>query len=630
MKHLIENIKDLKKSISEISVYDLNVYSSMELYYSIAKKLNEVINELSRFEGVLSEEIIKQNEVLSQILNEGLVEEVSKKLQQWLNDGTLEEVINVSLFEDLNNKFDKILLDKKLSIRDFLATENDDTQALIKAGQSKQTVVFDIDRELNISGVIPLHEGTKFIGQHTTLNVDRNTSFKFSRKNKFVDFTININDTMYNNSLFEISTDTITKYGENELQHDLQSEISGIDINNNFEYNTPNVNGEIFLVYATSEDKHGNAYIQKGFWNLKVSNINFRGYMRYFCRNYVDNRTTEGAWITDIVWEKIVIFSALYGYFGSISEDTLNNLDITDMECLYKNVSMQCWKSKNMFLFTSGNKSLHQCISWDWQYALKKDDGNNHRPIMLQNRGNHLHDYSIYIDRIYPEYLVVFDVLGMKLDTPQMYDYVKKSVSGGLPITTKTTNRELIELPNKVAKYKIADFKIPVAVNTSLSFKLHHNYILGYKGVDEVEFKLNLFESSGTPTMRMFCKGWFSPKDGYAYEFYYRIINGRCEVYMSVGIGSSNLYFENDTFLTSRDREGNFVNCYPQEVSSIPSATRLNVINSNVISVINNFNDVKEELKTHQAGLMIFDTTNNTLNIKISDYDSVWKKVTLS
>ena len=56
---LIENVKDLKIALNELTVYDLSVYSMVELYYKIAHKLNEVINELSRFEGVLSDEVIK-------------------------------------------------------------------------------------------------------------------------------------------------------------------------------------------------------------------------------------------------------------------------------------------------------------------------------------------------------------------------------------------------------------------------------------------------------------------------------------------------------------------------------------------------------------------------------------------
>mgnify|MGYP000155577156 CR=1 FL=1 len=107
-KKLIENIEDVKKSLKEISVYDLNTYSMLELYYSLAKKINEIIIELSRFEGVLSEEIIKQNEKLMYLLGEGLTIEVIKKINSMLENGEFNDIINKEIFADLNSKIDVV------------------------------------------------------------------------------------------------------------------------------------------------------------------------------------------------------------------------------------------------------------------------------------------------------------------------------------------------------------------------------------------------------------------------------------------------------------------------------------------------------------------------------------------
>lgn len=107
-KKLIENIEDVKKSLKEISVYDLNTYSMLELYYSLAKKINEIIIELSRFEGVLSEEIIKQNEKLMYLLGEGITIEVIKKINSMLENGEFNDIINKEIFADLNSKIDVV------------------------------------------------------------------------------------------------------------------------------------------------------------------------------------------------------------------------------------------------------------------------------------------------------------------------------------------------------------------------------------------------------------------------------------------------------------------------------------------------------------------------------------------
>ena len=103
---LINSIEELKKAINKISVYDLSTYTAIELYYQIANKINEIIEECYRYEIAVSEEIIKQNECLQYLLNNGLVDEVVKKLNSMVADGTMAEIINVTIFNDLNNKID--------------------------------------------------------------------------------------------------------------------------------------------------------------------------------------------------------------------------------------------------------------------------------------------------------------------------------------------------------------------------------------------------------------------------------------------------------------------------------------------------------------------------------------------
>ena len=50
----IDELKNqLKNSINEISVYDFNSYTSIELYYKIANKVNEIIKELEKVVEVL-------------------------------------------------------------------------------------------------------------------------------------------------------------------------------------------------------------------------------------------------------------------------------------------------------------------------------------------------------------------------------------------------------------------------------------------------------------------------------------------------------------------------------------------------------------------------------------------------
>lgn len=103
---LIDNIEHLRKSIEKISVYNISTYSMLELYYSIARKLNEVISELLRFEVTISDEIIEQNKKLTYLLNDGLKIEVVKKINEMVLDGTFDTIINEVIFAELNNKID--------------------------------------------------------------------------------------------------------------------------------------------------------------------------------------------------------------------------------------------------------------------------------------------------------------------------------------------------------------------------------------------------------------------------------------------------------------------------------------------------------------------------------------------
>ena len=131
-KQLIQNIEELRKSLNEISVYDFDVYTSMELYYKIANKLNEVIKELMRFEGLVSDEVVEQNEKLIYLIGEGLNIEVVKKINQMVEDGTMDSIINHNVFNSLNNKVDeyKEELSSQIKEKTDISTTNNIQQQL--------------------------------------------------------------------------------------------------------------------------------------------------------------------------------------------------------------------------------------------------------------------------------------------------------------------------------------------------------------------------------------------------------------------------------------------------------------------------------------------------------------------
>ena len=165
---LIENVKDLKIALNELTVHDLSVYSMIELYYKVAHKLNEVIKELSRFEGVLSDEVIKQNEKLIYLLGEGLENEVIKNIDRLIEDNFFEEVINEKIFTDLNNKIDNVSLQLEQNIYEINNKVNKDDLARISSGTpiivENNSDMIDITRNyVNINdGYIYVYNGSIF------------------------------------------------------------------------------------------------------------------------------------------------------------------------------------------------------------------------------------------------------------------------------------------------------------------------------------------------------------------------------------------------------------------------------------------------------------------------------------
>nr|DAN06795.1 MAG TPA: Poly(beta-D-mannuronate) C5 epimerase [Caudoviricetes sp.] len=102
----IEEIKKMCVSLELISVYDIDSYSMLELYYMLAKKINETIIEMNRFEISINEEVEKQTSILDSLLNNGLHNEVISKIDEMIVDGTFDTIINNNVFKLINNKID--------------------------------------------------------------------------------------------------------------------------------------------------------------------------------------------------------------------------------------------------------------------------------------------------------------------------------------------------------------------------------------------------------------------------------------------------------------------------------------------------------------------------------------------
>ena len=131
----MQELKDVCTELNLISVYDTNCYSFQELYYKLANKLNELIIEIKRFEGYVDDEVTKQTEILDNLLQSELADQVIMKLNEWLADGTMDTLINYSVFNGFEKRLqtvEKITRVVEGDIKEFFNTIEDGETILIK------------------------------------------------------------------------------------------------------------------------------------------------------------------------------------------------------------------------------------------------------------------------------------------------------------------------------------------------------------------------------------------------------------------------------------------------------------------------------------------------------------------
>lgn len=84
-------------NINRITVEDLEQYTVLKLVYKLIGKTNELVDSTNDI-----------YEKLDYLLKDGLSKEVAETLTQWLNDGTLAEIISQDVLNELSSEIDKL------------------------------------------------------------------------------------------------------------------------------------------------------------------------------------------------------------------------------------------------------------------------------------------------------------------------------------------------------------------------------------------------------------------------------------------------------------------------------------------------------------------------------------------
>lgn len=102
-----KNIREMARRMNLVSIDDMCRYSIPQLVVMIANKLNELFDEVWRFETDVQETLKTQNENIQYLLGEGLHLEVENIFDGWVNDGTFDTLINHSVLKSVNDRIDE-------------------------------------------------------------------------------------------------------------------------------------------------------------------------------------------------------------------------------------------------------------------------------------------------------------------------------------------------------------------------------------------------------------------------------------------------------------------------------------------------------------------------------------------
>ena len=104
-----KNIRELAKRMGLITVENMCQYTIAQLVVMVANKVNELVDEVWRFETDVQEILKTQNENIQYLLGEGLHLEVENIFDGWLQDGTFDTLINQTALKKVNERIDETI-----------------------------------------------------------------------------------------------------------------------------------------------------------------------------------------------------------------------------------------------------------------------------------------------------------------------------------------------------------------------------------------------------------------------------------------------------------------------------------------------------------------------------------------
>ena len=165
-----KNIRELAKRMGLITVEDMCQYTIAQLVVKIANKVNELVDEVWRFETDVQEMLKTQNENIQYLLGKGLLLEVESVFNGWVQDGTFDTLLNQSALKKINDSIDetnaqlsqleeKVIRPYEIHVSWFnsfeeaceYASSQYPTRVLLNLGVEDVVISRDIEVKLNVS-----------------------------------------------------------------------------------------------------------------------------------------------------------------------------------------------------------------------------------------------------------------------------------------------------------------------------------------------------------------------------------------------------------------------------------------------------------------------------------------------
>lgn len=105
-----------------VQKYERYLPTAFDESMSLLQKTNTIIKYMNDLGLTVNEVVEEWNKVVERLQNDGLTTAINDRLDKMSMDGTLDKIINVAIFEDLNSQMDIAIA--KVNQLDNLGTTN--------------------------------------------------------------------------------------------------------------------------------------------------------------------------------------------------------------------------------------------------------------------------------------------------------------------------------------------------------------------------------------------------------------------------------------------------------------------------------------------------------------------------